>query len=159
MSAEVDVQLACNDDDVPQPDTIAAWVSNSVEAAGRSGSLEVSVRIVGVDEIRALNRDFRSKDEPTNVLSFPAGSVAGLPDGLPVALGDVVVCAPVVRREAGEQGKTVRAHWAHVLVHGTLHLLGYDHVDEREAVEMEALETRILAAWGIPDPYGAPGHN
>jgi probable rRNA maturation factor len=96
---------------------------------------------------------YRDKDRPTNVLSFPAGDIVGLPDDAPHLLGDVVVCAGVVAGEAAEQGKRLEDHWAHMLVHGTLHLLGHDHGDEREAEAMEALEARILAAGDIKDPY------
>ena len=117
----------------------------------------MSVRIVDAAEIHALNSDYRGKDKPTNVLSFPAGDVAGLPADMPVLLGDVVICASVVREEAAAQGKAITDHWAHMLVHGTLHLLGYDHETETEAVEMEALETRILSEHGVADPYGASG--
>ena len=85
------------------------------------------MRIVDAAEIHALNSDYRGKDKPTNVLSFPAGDVAGLPADMPVPLGDVVICASVVREEAAAQGKALDDHWAHMLVHGTLHLLGYDH--------------------------------
>jgi len=105
--------------------------------------------------MRGLNRDYRGKDKPTNVLSFPAGQVAGLPDAEPVPLGDIVVCADVVSDEAATQEKAPADHWAHMLVHGTLHLLGFDHEDETDAATMEALETRILAAGGVADPYGA----
>ena len=117
------------------------------------------MRIVGAEEMRVLNRDYRNKDKPTNVLSFPAGPVAGLPAAEPVPVGDIVVCADVVTAEAGEQSRPAQDHWAHMLVHGTLHLLGFDHIENDEAAAMEALETRTLAARGIPDPYGATGEN
>ncbi len=135
-------------------------MNRAISGAGRTGSLEVSVRIVDADEIRALNRQYRGKDKATNVLSFPAGGpVAGLPDGVPEMLGDVVVCASVVRDEAVSRDKAPGDHWAHLLVHGTLHLLGYDHDAEPQAAEMESLETRILAEHGLADPYGAPDQN
>lgn len=102
--------------------------------------------------MRALNARYRGRDYATNVLSFPAE----LPPGVDVPLlGDIVVCAPVVAREAAEQHKAPRAHWAHMLVHATLHLLGHDHEQPHDATRMEALETRILAALGFPDPYHA----
>ena len=103
--------------------------------------------------MRALNRDYREQDKTTNVLSFPAGEIAGLPDDAPRALGDIVICAAVISDEAAEQGKELSAHWAHMLVHGTLHLLGYDHETDAEAAAMEGLETRILCQHGCPDPY------
>jgi probable rRNA maturation factor len=119
--------------------------------------VEVSVRIVDAEEVRTLNREYRDKDRATNVLSFPAGPLAGLPDDAPILLGDIVVCASVVDSEAAEQGKDVADHWAHMLVHGTLHLLGFDHEDDTEAAAMEALETQVLTQHGLPDPYGASG--
>jgi probable rRNA maturation factor len=103
--------------------------------------------------MQALNREFRGKDRPTNVLSFPAGDVPGLPRGERLALGDLVVCAPVLNEEAVSQGKLLAHHWAHILVHGALHLIGYDHDVPADAQRMEALETRILAAGGVGDPY------
>jgi probable rRNA maturation factor len=159
VNHEIDVQLACEEDVTPHPDTIAAWVNRAIDAAGRSGDVEVSVRIVAADEIRELNRDYRDKDEATNVLSFPAGDMAGIPAGAPEMLGDIVVCASVVRDEASDQGKSLEDHWAHMLVHGTLHLLGFDHETEPQAEEMESLETRILAEHGLADPYRAPNQN
>jgi probable rRNA maturation factor len=109
--------------------------------------------------MRALNRDYRDKDKPTNVLSFPAGQVTGLPEAEPMPIGDIVVCADVVSNEAAEQGKAPPDHWAHMLVHGTLHLLGFDHEADAEAAAMETLESRILAEQGVADPYGAADDN
>jgi probable rRNA maturation factor len=113
----------------------------------------MSVRLVDREEIRLLNRDYRQLDKVTNVLSFPAGEISGLPAEAAQLLGDVVVCAAVVCDEAAEQGKSVDAHWAHMLVHGTLHLLGYDHQSVADAAEMEGLEASILVANGLTDPY------
>ena len=115
--------------------------------------MEVAVRVVDADEIRTLNRLYRDKDKSTNVLSFPAGDIDGLPAEVSRLLGDVVVCASVVAAEASEQGKALPDHWAHLLVHGTLHLLGFDHENGPEAAEMEALETQILASRSVTDPY------
>ena len=159
MTVQVDVHQAADDDSVPASDFVTAWVVRAVEAAGADGAVEVSVRIVDAAESHALNRDYRGKDKPTNVLSFPAGDVAGLPDDEPRPLGDIVVCASVVRDEAREQVKTADDHWAHMLVHGTLHLLGYDHQNDEEAADMETLEVRVLAAHGVADPYGEQGQN
>ena len=111
------------------------------------------MRVVDVEEIRALNRQYRDQDKPTNVLSFPAQQPDGLPEGAGRLLGDVVICAPVVAAEAAEQGKTTGDHWGHMLVHGTLHLLGFDHQTDAAAAEMEGLERRILAARSVTDPY------
>ncbi len=108
------------------------------------------MRIVDEDESQQLNGQYRQKDKPTNVLSFPAD----LPEELQLPLlGDLVICAPVVAREAEDQNKALDAHWAHMLVHGTLHLLGYDHIDETDATEMEALETQIITELGFAPPY------
>ncbi|MDJ0792705.1 MAG: rRNA maturation RNase YbeY [Woeseiaceae bacterium] len=159
MNVLTDVQLACSDDTTPEADTITAWVSRAVAATGVSRDHEVSVRVVSKEEIRQLNRDYRDKDQPTNVLSFPSGPIEGLPDDEPVPLGDIVVCASVVAAEAAAQGKRLQDHWAHMLVHGTLHLMGFDHQEESEAAEMEGKETKILTGHGLPDPYGEPAHN
>ena len=108
--------------------------------------------ITDADTGRALNRDFRGKDYATNVLSFPTDLSPEVKSPL---IGDLAICAPVVAREAEEQGKRLRDHYAHMVIHGTLHLLGHDHVDDHDAERMEALETRLLAALGIADPYAA----
>lgn len=110
---------------------------------------ELTIRIVDEDESRALNRDYRGKDKPTNVLSFDGDAVMSAQG----VLGDLVICAPVVAREAVEQNKTLREHWAHMVVHGCLHLQGYDHEIEPDARRMEAREIRILKSLGFPDPY------
>jgi probable rRNA maturation factor len=152
MTAHVDVQFAINDESVPGENVIALWVERAIIAAGRSTDTEVSVRVVDADEMRQLNSDFRDQDKATNVLSFPAGEIAGLPaEALP--LGDIVVCAAVVRNEAEQQGKAVSDHWAHMIVHGTLHLMGFDHIDEDEALQMESLEAEILGTHGVANPY------
>ena len=137
---------------VPASASFRRWVEAALKSARRRKATEVSIRIVDADEGQALNLQYRGRDYATNVLSFPAD----LPPGVNLPLiGDLVICAPVVAREAAEQGKTAAHHWAHMTVHGTLHLLGYDHIDDAEAEAMEALETRILAGLGIPDPYEA----
>ncbi|MDJ0750101.1 MAG: rRNA maturation RNase YbeY [Woeseiaceae bacterium] len=158
MNVLVDVQLACSNDTIPEADDIDAWVTRAVMAAGKSRDHEVSVRIVSADEIQALNREFRDSDRPTNVLSFPTGPIDGLPAGEPVPLGDIVVCAEVVVEEAKAQGKRPADHWAHMLVHGTLHLMGFDHQEEPQAAEMEGMETEILTEHGLRDPYKEPAH-
>ena len=152
----VDVQLACDDPDIPESDLIETWVAAAVAAAGvaSESGFEVSVRIVGTEEIQELNAAYREQDKPTNVLSFPA-AVDAFPPGQPALLGDIVVCAPVVRAEAAEQDKPLASHWGHMLVHGTLHLLGFDHEQDADAERMESLETRILATCGIANPYAS----
>lgn len=150
----VDVQLACDDPDVPAAERIREWVVFTLAAAGSpAGEFEVSVRVVAVGEMQTLNHEYRDMDKPTNVLSFPAGELAGLPDDEVRALGDLVVCASVIRDEAAVQDKAIADHWAHMLVHGTLHLLGYDHISDEKAAEMEDLEVRILTSHGVADPY------
>lgn len=134
--------------DVPAENLIQRWVEAAL--TGRRDEAELTVRVVDEDESAELNGLYRKKQGPTNVLSFPFEVPPGLE--LPL-LGDIVICAPVVAREAVEQGKTAEAHWAHMVVHGTLHLLGYDHLEPGEAEEMEALETAILAGLGYPNPY------
>lgn len=126
---------------MPSPARLRAWVRAAL--GGERG--ELTVRIVGRPESRALNRRFRGQDKPTNVLSFPYGE-AGV-------LGDLVVCAPVVRAEARAQGKTAAAHWAHMVVHGVLHLRGFDHIRPAQARVMESRERAILARLSFPDPY------
>ena len=150
MSHRLDVQYAVDDGDAEPPSSrqLRVWV----EAALREHrpDAELTVRIVGKPEIQALNRDYRHQDVPTNVLSFPFEAPAGIEMPL---LGDVVICADVVAREASQSGRPLHAHWAHMVVHGVLHLLGYDHIEDHDAREMEAQETRILAELGYPDPY------
>jgi probable rRNA maturation factor len=138
----------------PRRADIAAWTNAAL--GRRARNRELSVRVVGRAESRRLNAHYRGKDYATNVLSFPAPPLpARTPRGAEVlALGDLVICPPVLRREAQEQSKSLRAHWAHLVVHGTLHLLGHDHeTSEVDAERMEALERRILARLGIADPY------
>lgn len=151
----VDVQLACDDPDIPDAERIREWVVLTLAAVSISpeGEFEVSVRVVGVGEMQTLSLKYRNTDKATNVLSFPAGELAGVPDDDVRALGDLVVCAPIVRDEAAVQDKVIADHWAHMLVHGTLHLLGYDHISDEQAAEMEGLELRILTSHGVADPY------
>ena len=147
MSA-VHVQVASDDPDVPEPGQIAAWARAAI--AGRRDEAELTVRVVDNREGEVLNARYRGGKDATNVLSFPFEAPPGVDLGL---LGDIVVCAPVLAREAREQGKDPLAHWAHVVVHGALHLLGLDHQNAEEAEHMECLEREILARIGFPDPY------
>jgi len=148
---QVEVVVADRRPWAPSAKRMALWAAATAGARGRHG--EMAIRIVGKRESRRLNAHWRGKDYATNVLSFP---VEGLPAVVrPRPLGDLVICAPVVAAEALEQGKTQTAHWAHLVVHGVLHLLGHDHEQDTEAVRMERLERRILAGLGFPDPYAA----
>lgn len=149
-SAVVHLGYAVPRTDLPAPVSFRRWVEAALRGAKRRKPAELAIRIVDTDEGRALNRDYRGKDYATNVLSFPAE----LPPGVDLPLiGDLAICAPVVLREASEQAKAPRDHWAHLTVHGVLHLLGHDHIEDAEAEAMEGLETRILAGLGIADPY------
>lgn len=150
---EIDVQYGDDLPDteranLPNPQQIIAWAEASL--AGIRAEAQLTVRIVSSAEGAMLNQTYRHKQGPTNVLSFAMDDAHGLPVPL---LGDIAVCAPIVAREAREQGKEATAHWAHMVVHGTLHLLGYDHLSDTQAREMESLETRILARLGFPNPY------
>ncbi|HWS79197.1 MAG TPA: rRNA maturation RNase YbeY [Thermomonas sp.] len=137
---------------IPAAVSFRKWVAAAL--AGRIREADLAIRIVGAKEGRALNQHYRGKDYATNVLSFPAELPEGLPKGVKLPLlGDLVLCAPVIAREAREQGKPLAAHYAHLTVHGALHLLGWDHEDAREAECMEQLEREILAGLGLPDPY------
>jgi probable rRNA maturation factor len=115
-----------------------------------AAAVEISVRLADDAEVQALNRDFRGQDKPTNVLSFPFEAPPGVEIPL---LGDIIICSEVVAREAAEQDKPLQAHWAHMVIHGTLHLLGYDHIDEAEAEQMEGLEIALLGGLGFANPY------
>ncbi|WP_101925895.1 MULTISPECIES: rRNA maturation RNase YbeY [Luteimonas] len=137
---------------VPAAASFRRWAAVALD--GRIRDADLAIRLVGEDEGRALNRHYRGKDYATNVLSFPAELPEGLPPGIHLPLlGDLVICAPVVAREAAEQAKPLTAHYAHLTVHGVLHLLGWDHEDDKEAEAMEQLEREILASLGITDPY------
>lgn len=137
---------------VPAAVSFRKWVAAALE--GRIREADLAIRIVDEKEGRALNHHYRGKDYATNVLSFPAQLPEGLPKGIKLPLlGDLVLCAPVVAREAQEQHKPLGAHYAHLTVHGCLHLLGWNHEDPREADAMEQLEREILAGLGLPDPY------
>lgn len=154
-SLSVDLLNVSDADDLPTEEQMRAWVEPTLQAstANYSGGFELAVRLVGESESQALNSRYRQQDKATNVLSFPFGPMAGLPVEEVRFLGDLVICVPVVEREARDQKKPVLSHWAHLVVHGTLHLLGHDHEDDAEAAAMEALEITILRSLGIQDPY------
>jgi len=153
----IDVEIVSDDKTIPSIDEIADWVRHALAASPEPlPGAELAVRVVDAEEMQSLNCEYRQKDAPTNVLSFPVGEIAGLPAAAGNFLGDIVVCASVVNSEAAEQGKDLKDHWAHMLVHGTLHLLGYDHQVDTEAAKMEALEQHVLAQHGVANPYRAP---
>jgi probable rRNA maturation factor len=151
-----DVQFGTSRRGVPHPATLRYWAEQAFAGASvpavRKRNRSLTLRIVDAAESRSLNSRWRGKDKPTNVLSFPAGADLHDPGGA-IPLGDIVVCASVVRREAREQAKQPLGHWAHMVVHGMLHLLGYDHENDRDADAMERLEATTLARLGFPDPY------
>ncbi|MBL0027635.1 MAG: rRNA maturation RNase YbeY [Rhodanobacteraceae bacterium] len=154
MSAPLTLHIRSDVDwkGLPAARSFRQWIELALKGANRRRAAEVNVLITDADTGRALNRDFRGKDYATNVLSFPTDLPPEVKSPL---IGDLAICAPVVAREAEEQGKRLRDHYAHMVIHGTLHLLGHDHVDDHDAERMEALETRLLAALGIADPYAA----
>ena len=154
-AAAVAVQYASRARFTPGRPAVEGWVRCALREEGRGEGAEVTVRIVGREEGRRLNERFRGRPEPTNVLSFPFAPPPGAPSAAARELGDVVLCAPVVNREARDQGKPRADHWAHLVVHGVLHLLGYDHDTPGAARRMEGLERRLLASLGVPDPYEA----
>ena len=148
----IDYQVEDIPDDwvYPAEKRLQRWLDKALEILAIDEALEVTVRLVDNAEIQELNREYRGKDSPTNVLSFPCDW--DLPEE-PRLLGDIVIAVEVVNQEAREQKKKMEAHWAHIVIHGLLHLLGHDHVQEEQAEVMEGLEKRILQALGFPDPY------
>jgi len=144
----IDVQLTISGSDIPTEGEFIRWATHALDALDTSGDL--TIRVVDEAEITELNETYRHKQGPTNVLSFPAE----VPDVVDTnLLGDVVIAASVVINEAGEQNKPVKAHWAHMVIHGILHLVGHDHIEDQQALEMEAMESRLLNSLGYPDPY------
>lgn len=150
----IDLQIACeNSDNLPSLEQFTFWVERALTLEADTADFpetEMTIRIVDEAESHELNLTYRGKDKPTNVLSFPFEVPAGIE--LPL-LGDLVICRQVVEKEAEEQEKSLEAHFAHLTVHGTLHLLGYDHLNDEEAEEMESLETTIMQSMGFADPY------
>lgn len=153
-ATEIDVQCGSGVT-LPQGADPVAWAAAALAAGGQSAGarLTMTLRFVDAAEIGSLNESFRDKPGATNVLAFPAPQLPGLAELKTVSLGDVVICLPVAAAEASVQGKPLLAHCAHLVVHGTLHLLGFDHIDDSGAAEMEELETMVLEQLGVADPY------
>ena len=156
LDLALEFQLATALDGTPSEAQFQHWVETTLIALSylppAQLSPELTVRLVDPAESEQLNHDYRQQQKPTNVLSFPFESIPGVPLAL---LGDIIICAPVVRQEAQDQGKEEMAHWAHLTVHGVLHLLGYDHIEDQQAAEMEAQEIEILKQLGYSNPYQA----
>ncbi|ANO32308.1 rRNA maturation RNase YbeY [Vibrio breoganii] len=149
MAIYLDLQLAVeNDSQLPSEQDFQSWLDYTLTQFQPDS--ELTIRIVDSEESHQLNHDYRGKDKPTNVLSFPFEAPPGVEINL---LGDLVICKQVVEDEAAAQQKPLTAHWAHMVVHGSLHLLGYDHIQDEEAEEMESLETEIMQGLGFDDPY------
>jgi len=152
LPVEITVSYAIPRAGVPAALSFRRWATAAL--SGHTDEAQLAIRLVNIEEGLTLNRDYRHKDYATNILSFPAERPPGLPENMPFPeLGDLVLCAPVIAREAREQGKSLSAHYAHLTVHGVLHLLGWDHEHEHEAEAMEQREREILARLGIDDPY------
>ncbi|HGO5855001.1 TPA: rRNA maturation RNase YbeY [Mannheimia haemolytica] len=150
----IDLQIACeNTENLPSEQQFYTWVQKALAVEAKTDDFpesEITIRIVDEAESHDLNLTYRGKDRPTNVLSFPFE----VPEDIEMPLlGDLVICRQVMEKEAEEQGISAESHWAHLAIHGTLHLLGYDHIEEDEAVEMESLETDIMQSLGYEDPY------
>lgn len=144
----LDIQIATQASDYPSQQQFQAWVDAVLTESSEDS--EIVIRLVDDTESAELNQQYRQKAGPTNILSFPFEAPEGMEMEL---LGDLLICAPLIAREAAEQGKAVNHHWAHITIHGVLHLLGYDHVDDDEAEQMEALEIKILSKLNIANPY------
>ena len=148
MAVLLDVQIACEDNNLPSIEQLQLWAETALST--QKDDPELTIRIVESQESQELNHQYRGKDKPTNVLSFPFE----VPEGIEInLLGDLVICSDGVNKEAIEQNKNIHDHWAHLVIHGCLHLLGYDHIEEDDAVEMESLEIKLLSTLGIDNPY------
>ncbi|MGS0682658.1 rRNA maturation RNase YbeY [Shewanella sp. 125m-7] len=145
---DLDVQVAVDGFTLPSNAELELWAKTAIRDT--MSEAELTIRIVDIEESQMLNNTYRGKDKPTNVLSFPFEAPPGIE--LPL-LGDLVICAAVVEQEAIDQNKPLIAHWAHMVVHGCLHLLGYDHIEDVEAEEMESLETQLIESLGYNNPY------
>ena len=154
MNATIDISNSCEDQWTPSIEQCESWLNAGLEAAGRTRPCSISLSFVDPAGSQSLNRDYRDKDKPTNVLSFPAEFPIELQEQVDTyPLGDIVICAAVVVEEAKAQNKQLTSHWAHLTLHGLFHLLGYQHDTESSASEMETLEINTLEILGIPNPY------
>lgn len=152
MTHVIDLQVACKPTKLPTKEQFQLWVDTALAAVSSEPSqdFELTIRLVNTEESQQLNKQYRGKDKPTNVLSFPFE----VPDGVELnLLGDLIICIEVMKQEAQEQNKALFDHWAHLVIHGCLHLVGFDHISETEALEMESIEIAILEKLGINNPY------
>lgn len=152
MTHEIDLQVACTPTELPTKEQFQLWVDTALAeiSSEPKQEFELTIRLVNNEESQQLNMQYRGKDKPTNVLSFPFE----VPEGVELnLLGDLIICIEVMKQEAQEQNKALFDHWAHLVIHGCLHLVGFDHISDTEAVEMESIETSILKKLGISDPY------
>ncbi|SQH77984.1 putative metal-dependent hydrolase [Shewanella benthica] len=148
IELDLDLQVATDNERLPSQEDFELWVR--IALRDTMTQAELTIRIVDEAESQNLNSSYRGKDKPTNVLSFPFEAPPEI--DIPL-LGDLIICAPVVEFEAKQQNKSLQAHWAHMVVHGCLHLLGYDHIQDAEAEEMESLETQLIESLGFNNPY------
>ncbi|MBL4815521.1 MAG: rRNA maturation RNase YbeY [Shewanella sp.] len=148
LELDLDLQVATDNERLPSQEDFELWVR--IALRNTMNQAELTIRIVDEAESQTLNSSYRGKDKPTNVLSFPFEAPPEI--DIPL-LGDLIICAPVVEFEAKQQNKSLQAHWAHMVVHGCLHLLGYDHIQDAEAEEMESLETQLVESLGFNNPY------
>ncbi|MDY6419202.1 MAG: rRNA maturation RNase YbeY [Succinivibrio dextrinosolvens] len=153
MQVIIDLQIATDEDleSYPSLELMTKWATVALKTGGRNKDSEITIRMVNTEEIHQLNSTYRHVDRPTNILSFPFELPEGVED-LPL-LGDLVVCKEVLERECKEQNKTLEEHFAHLIVHGCLHLIGYDHIEEEDAKEMEPLEIKAMEELGYDNPY------
>lgn len=152
MAHEIDLQVACTPTELPTKEQFQLWVDTALAEVSSEPKqeFELTIRLVNNEESQQLNMQYRGKDKPTNVLSFPFE----VPEGVELnLLGDLIICIEVMKQEAQEQNKALFDHWAHLVIHGCLHLVGFDHISDTEAVEMESIETSILKKLGISNPY------
>ncbi len=147
---KITLQIACDTKNIPSKKLFTLWLNTSAEQITEPHPEKITLRIVDKAESQELNKSFRKKDKPTNVLSFPPNDIPGFKND---SLGDLALCAAIIAEEATEQEKELEAHWAHMTVHGFLHLLGYDHIEDDEAKTMEELEIEILKNLGYSNPY------
>lgn len=155
MQLEIDIQNTIDSSQLPDIEKIQSWIVSALgEVDAKFEYPEITVRIVSIEESQQLNLEYCGKDKPTNVLTFPFEAPEMIPaEELDEFLGDLVICEKVLQREAIDQNKPLQSHWAHLIIHGVLHLLGFDHIEEQQAQEMESLEIHVMNELGFEDPY------